>query len=232
MRVFISWSGKRSEAVAQALSHWLPHMITSVRPWLSSDDIEKGARWNSEIAVQLRDSQIGIICLTEENLNAPWILFEAGAISKSLEGARVCTFLFGIKPSDVGQPLGQFQATRATKEDTRKLVFSINRALGEDKVEDDVLENIFNQWWPFLERDLRAIQPPVDAHRASAKLERTEREMLEEILGYIRAQERRVAWSGALDSDVANYIDSVSQTLSERRVAVLDASLISDDDLN
>src|SRR5215218_11257815 len=105
MQLFLSWSQSRSKAVAEAFARWISQVIQAAEPWLSSD-IEKGARWSAEISARLEESKIGIICLTRENLDSRWILFEAGAISKA-KGAHVCTLLLDVEPSDVEQPLGQ-----------------------------------------------------------------------------------------------------------------------------
>src|ERR1039457_7341444 len=90
MKIFLSWSGDRSLAVATALRDWLPSVIQAVRPWISSTDIDKGSRWASEIASQLQECSIGIICVTPENRESSWLLFESGALSKSI-GTYVCT---------------------------------------------------------------------------------------------------------------------------------------------
>jgi hypothetical protein len=84
MKVFISWSGERSQALAQALRDWLPLVLHYVEPWLSQSDIEPGERWASEVSKELEVSNFGIICVTKENTESPWILFEAGALAKSL----------------------------------------------------------------------------------------------------------------------------------------------------
>ena len=71
MKVFISWSGNTSLKVAQLLREWLPYVINSIEPYVSSDDIDKGARWSVDIAKELEDSTFGILCVTKDNLEAP-----------------------------------------------------------------------------------------------------------------------------------------------------------------
>ena len=128
MQVFLSWSGERSKAMAEIFGNWLGQVIQAVEPWISSD-MEKGTRWSPEIATRLENSRVGIICLTPENLNANWILFEAGAVSKTKD-AHVCTLLLDLSPGDVQQPLGQFQHTLAnSRNDVHQLVRTINSAV-------------------------------------------------------------------------------------------------------
>ena len=101
MKVFLSWSGDISHKVAVALRDWLPSVIQSLEPYVSSEDIDKGARWSTDIAKELEKSSYGILCITKDNVDAPWLNFEAGALSKSVEKSRVSPFLFGLKRSDV-----------------------------------------------------------------------------------------------------------------------------------
>ena len=112
MKVFVSWSGAVSHEVALAFKEWLPLVIQSIDPYVSSEDIQKGARWSVDVEKALAESRFGIICLTEDNLTAPWINFEAGALSKAIENAQVnvCPFLFNIRQSSVEGPLSQFQS--------------------------------------------------------------------------------------------------------------------------
>ena len=63
MKVFISQSGPRSKAAASALRQWLPDVIQSIEPWMSAEDIDAGARWNSELTNKLAETRCGIICL-------------------------------------------------------------------------------------------------------------------------------------------------------------------------
>lgn len=186
MDVFISWSGKRSGAAAEALHDWLPKIINALKPWLSAADIDKGARWGSETAVKLKEAKAGIICLTPSNLHSDWLLFEAGALSKTIENTYVCPFLIGLEPADVKPPLAQFQATRATKPDVLKLLKTLNSALGESALPVSHIEEAFEVWWPRLEVKLDKL--PVDD--AAAAPRRADRDLLEEILALVRGQNR------------------------------------------
>lgn len=190
MKVFISWSGDRSKAVAEALCDWIPRVIQSAEPWMSSD-VEKGVRWAEDIGKRLDEMDFGIICLTPENLEEPWILFEAGALSKKFDKARVCTYLYQLKSSEVKGPLVMFQDTKAAdKEDTKKLLESINAA-SEQSLKDAMLNAAFDKWWPDLEKQLRDIPHQEKPHQEKQRPGRKEIEILEEILDLVREQARQ-----------------------------------------
>ena len=189
MKVFLSWSGDRSKAVAEELGAWLARVIQAVEPWISSG-MEKGVRWQGEVADRLEEAKIGIVCLTSSNLTAPWILFEAGALSKT-QGSYVCTFLLDISPADIEPPLGQFQHTVFAREDVLKLVRTINEAVkaaGDRFLSDENTLAVFNTFWPQLEGGLNRIKGFEEAKSTP----RPERELLEEMLEILRNQEQRV----------------------------------------
>src|SRR3954471_4350048 len=64
MRVFISCSKTRSGRLAIALRDWLPDVIQEVLPLVSSEDIDKGQRWSTEVGANLNETRQGIHALT------------------------------------------------------------------------------------------------------------------------------------------------------------------------
>ena len=191
MKVFVSWSGAQSHRVAVALKDWLPLVIQSLDPYVSSEDIKKGARWSGEVEKALLECRFGIICLTEDNLAAPWINFEAGALSKAIESAQtnVCPFLFNVRQSSVEGPLSQFQSVRNEKDDVFRLVSSINSTAKNEgeRVRTEVLEQSFEAFWPRLDEQLKRI---ADSRPQVATPRRPPEDVLDEILEIVRAQRR------------------------------------------
>jgi hypothetical protein len=188
MHVFLSWSGEQSRELANALREYLPLVIQSVTPWFSPEDIDKGSRWLSELSAQLQKQSVAIVCVTPESSSSPWLLFEAGALSKALEMSWVCPVLLGIEPSEVKGPLAQFQATRATKTDIRALLGTINKRL-EAPLSDGQIDKLHDLLWPDLEARLaglaRAIPKAASPHR-------TQNDLLMEVLERVRALERKL----------------------------------------
>lgn len=195
MNLFLSWSGTLSHEVAKALVSWIPQVIQAVKPWLSSQDIEKGARWFEEIGDTLSTTDFGILCLTSTNLAAPWILFEAGALSKSLGQSRVCPLLVNIKNADLTGPLAQFNTSGIGKEEVRRLVGTLNARLpAEGKRTDQQLDEAFQVWWPHLERrfaEAIASTPQTSSETATPK--RRADDVLDEILELSRLTAQQVA---------------------------------------
>jgi hypothetical protein len=197
MKIFLSWSGTRSRLVAEALNDWLPRVIQAVKPFYSPV-IQKGAKWSSEIDAALEGTNVGIVCLTPDNLASPWIHFEAGALSKT-EDALVWTFLHGLTPSDIPPPSGKFQHTVAQRDDTLSLVKTINRCLdkmGEEPLAEKMLVENFEIFWPTLEERLNAAEVVSNSLSSDESIvdvgtQRDMRAIVTEILELVRNQERR-----------------------------------------
>lgn len=186
--VFISWSGELSKNIAEELRTWIPSVLQFAKPYFTPNDIEKGAKWSSEITTKLSETNVGIICLTRENFERPWILFEAGALSKDLDRSKVCSVLFGMEASDLSGPLTTFQTTSFEKIDFKKLMNAINDAGGENKLNRETFESVFEMWWPRLEA---AILKIMETKASESKEElRSDRDLIEEILSLSRMSTR------------------------------------------
>jgi TIR domain len=187
MRIFISWSKEPSRTVAEALRDWLPDVIQNLQPWVSSADIEAGTRWGTKIAAALASTKIGIICVTPDNQREPWLLFEAGALAKTLDDTFVCPYLIQMASSDLIQgPLTQFQAKLADENGTLELLSTINAAQGSDALPPDRLRRLFDRSWPYLGEKLKALP------RAATRVRRPQEELLTEVLDTVRSIARRL----------------------------------------
>jgi RNA polymerase sigma factor (sigma-70 family) len=184
MKVFISWSGERSQAVANALRDWLAVVIQSIELWMSQQDISAGQRWGVEIANNLRESNFGIICLTSENKDSRWLLFESGALAKQLDESRVVPLLLGMQMSDIEPPLSQFQAKKVEKDGIFELVQSINE-LTSTPLPPNTLKQAFDGQWESLKQRLDSI--PETAPTTKAK--RSQAEILEELVMTVRGMD-------------------------------------------
>ncbi|MEX0964514.1 MAG: TIR domain-containing protein [Pseudohongiellaceae bacterium] len=193
MKVFLSWSGELSHKVALTLRDWLPSVIQSIEPYVSSEDIDKGARWSTDIASELADSSYGILCVTKENLHAPWLTFEAGALSKTMDKSFVSPFLFDIKRSEVNGPILQFQSTIFEKEDVKKLLLSLNKADNGEQLTSERLEKALGVWYPDLESRLKKlmdIQPKSNEADENQQQDLMSNQILEEILDLSRVNQK------------------------------------------
>jgi hypothetical protein len=187
MKIFISWSGERSKALAASLKEWLPSVLQYVQPWMSSSDINSGERWSSVIATQLQETNFGILCVTKENLEAPWLLFEAGALAKSMQEGRVIPLRLDVEPSEIAGPLEQFHSEKADAEGVKKLLTSLNSSW-TTPVADDVLQNVFDPMWAVLQKKIDAIPASESTHKKS----RSHAEVLEDVVSTVRNMDIRL----------------------------------------
>jgi hypothetical protein len=189
MKIFISWSGQRSGAIAAALNEFLPVINNAFDPWFSPLSIDKGSRSTGEIGDALASAKAGIICLTPSNLTEPWILYEAGGIAKTVEKPLACTLLIDLKPTDVERPLGDFQHTKLDEKELLQLAQTLNKAAGTDARSEPQIEKAFKLCWPELKDRLDKAPADAPAHRAK----RSELDLLEEILNTARTTSQQDA---------------------------------------
>lgn len=190
MRIFISWSGELSREVATILHKYIPLMIQGVDAFMSQHNLESGSRWSIELAKELDQTNFGIICLTQDNLNSPWILFEAGALSKHFDG-RICGILVGdLKPSYVTGPLAQFQHRFFNETEIRALFNDINSKT-EKSISEHNLSIIFDHWWSIISGEYEKIKHSSHVQNEH-RPDRNSNDILEELLVKMRAFERAI----------------------------------------
>ncbi len=194
MRIFTSWSGDRSKAAALGLKSLLQDLFEEAVQVFVSEHITPGEAWAQRLGTELEQSEFGILCLTRDNWQSPWLLFEAGAIAKKFASSRVVPYLIDeLPPASDRSPLAQFQHVRADREGTYRLVESIN-SIRDNPKPNDRLERSFAKWWPDLEQTLKTVQASNPAQPPA----RSDRELLETIL------QRLETWS---QSRQQSYVD-------------------------
>jgi len=218
MKVFLSWSGEESLAVAKALREWLPYINPEIRPWISGTDIAPGERWSAEVAQQLEAADVGIVCVTRENQSSPWLNFEAGALAKRLESSRVVPLAINLKPSEVQQPLGQFQTKEATKSGILDVLRSLNE-LSTNRVPDITLA--CDRWWPQFEAALKQAaaaageEPARDQHTLLEEIYRIVKERLDQ------ASETAPAGRERERTQVARRAERIASFIRDARILLV-----------
>jgi hypothetical protein len=157
MKIFLGWSGDKSRQIADTFHNWIKAILQYTEPFISTRDIDKGSAWQNVISDKLKDCIYGIFFITAENMNNPWIHFEAGAIAKEIGQNKVCPILFDINQSELKGPLTIFQSTRLEKDDMLLLVKNINEAEQKHRLSDEVLIDCFEAFWPKFDQKIRSL---------------------------------------------------------------------------
>jgi hypothetical protein len=154
MRLFVSWSGRRSHEVAIAIRDWIPLALHAVRPFVSTADIGPGSRWQGRIEAELALADFGLVCVTRENQAAPWLNFEAGALSSALANHRVVPLTIDLEPKQIHGPLSQFQAQTLSRQGLQSVIARMNET-SDLPVNAATVSRSVDKWWPDLESVLR-----------------------------------------------------------------------------
>lgn len=137
-KIFISWSGnsKIAEVLRKSLMDAFEPSDLSV--FVSSESIITGDEWFSAIKRNLQDSIMTLVCLTKDNLSAPWLYFEAGASqfhNFSLEEQKskklLMVILFDTELPE-NSPLQAYNYIKWSREGFIKLFKDINNRLNHE----------------------------------------------------------------------------------------------------
>ena len=149
MSVFFAWSGVRSYKLASAFAACIG-ALSSAEPfrYFISSEIAPGTRWLDAVERAIDEADAIVVFLTPDNLRSPWAHFEAGAVSRKARDS-VYLYLVGVRPSDVGSPLGAYQGTEVTEEATRRLFARLHPTAN--------LDAGFAAAWAGLQREIRTL---------------------------------------------------------------------------
>lgn len=206
MSAFISWSGSNSATAGAAFHQLLRHVLQGLSIFISSDKIRSGQLWFPEIQRGLESAKYGVVIASQEAVQSPWVLFEAGAIWKAQPEISIGVLLVGLTPDSLrDHPLGQFQARRCIKEEVHRLVLDIRNACGL-VVEDEVVARAFEQNWPEFDRIVAAL-PEEAARPGLAPISEDER--LDQIGDRLSSIEEFIIARSETDKRLFSLIDRV-----------------------
>ncbi len=184
LKVFISWSGQLAKDVAAVWRDLVKETFDSVEPFMSEENIGAGERGLTKIANELAGTSFGIIVVTQENQNSPWLNYEAGALSKDVhdETVRVAPLLVDFeRKNDVSGPIGQFQASLLNSEGVEYILVEIAKIVG---VEEAAIRKRFTNSWREEYEDRFTSAKTAGGEPAITR--RSNDEMLDEILTIVR----------------------------------------------
>lgn len=165
MKLFISWSGKLSRSIGKALKHWLCKSVfpgEDLDVFISDEDIDAGSDWLSVIKSELQHSNCAIIVLTKDNVQAPWLNFEAGSVAMSNEERRAIPLLIDVSSDEIHTPLKHYQAIVISETGIKKLIQDLKEFGGFSSPShiDDSLGRLHGE----ISAEVKKILAAIDEH--------------------------------------------------------------------
>src|ERR1700680_728196 len=189
MRVFISWSGEKSKQFALLLRKSLPDALQALDPFMSDEDISKGAHGPDELRKEFERVKFAIVCVASDNVKSPWLNFEAGATANAIGKPNVCPLLLDMSPPDLSGPLTMFQAATCSESDVHNLLRSMNQQ-SPSPITEERLQHSFGKWWPDFERELEKVRK---ISSGVAVAPRKTDDLVREMLVLVRDQNNAIA---------------------------------------
>lgn len=146
--VFFSWSGDKSKEIALKFQDLFKHVFEpAVTSFMSARDIGVGRRSLDVLFSKLEQCNYGVCFVDAENARAPWIQFEAGALSKLIDTSRVMVLsLDGNVQSLEGTPLNEFQHKLFNKDDIKSIFEGIIESYKLEKSRDIIIQRFDGKW--------------------------------------------------------------------------------------
>lgn len=143
--VFISHDTKDAE-ISEAFSKLLSSVSAGVLKSFRSSDrkgnqgIEYGVEWYPEIMKKLQEATSVVCLLTDNSINRPWILFEAGVAKGKLD-TSILGICIGIPLSEANSgPFAQFQNCGDDEDSLTKLVLQLVKTIPNSEPDEQVIK--------------------------------------------------------------------------------------------
>jgi TIR domain len=174
--VFISHDSRDAE-LAEAFSKLLKSVSAGMlKPFRSSDKrgnegIEFGDEWYKTLMSKLEKASDVVCLLTEQSLDRPWILYEAG-VAKGKLGTPVHGVALGVPLSraSVG-PFYQFQNSDDSEDSLSKLVLQICRRIPGLEPDEEVVATQVRAFKENVEKARRVVGSEAERGKPEAKNE-------------------------------------------------------------
>lgn len=204
-RVFISWSGLESRAIALVWRDLIKETFDQLDAFVSHADIEAGERSLQVIEKELEGATVGIAVVTTDNLHADWICFETGALSKQVDDAKARVIPCLVDFEDAAQltgPMAQFHAKKLDRDGVSSILKTVARVNGVDWQRK---EPGFEERWPTFETRFTSARDakPTKERRKS----RTDKEMLSELVNLTRDISTRLDSRNSVNNSVFSEIE-------------------------
>ena len=158
-KVFISWSGLMSKNLANELHSFLSKVIPGIDFFVSSADIKNGQSWLEVIKDEIVECDAAILCIYKENLESPWLNFEAGGVY--FGGRQQSLYPFVFEHTDEGSrgPVSHLQSSSFSRNTLWEAVDELSK-LTATRISQEV-QLSFNENWPDLEKSIdKALSDP------------------------------------------------------------------------
>lgn len=150
-RLYLCWSKGLGRLIAGEFRSWIKaNMGTWVQPFFSELDIEGGELWSERIMGELARTRRGIVFVTREMADAPFVMFEAGALAKEFKQARVVPVLVDILPSELPGALKMLQGKAFDHDEILRVLLKLVPGISKDTRKHARLALAFHTWWPKL----------------------------------------------------------------------------------
>ena len=157
MQVYISWSGQMSYKLGLLVRDLIRKVTPDLEVWISAEDIQAGARWSTDLIQIIDEISFCIVCVDPSSCHSPWLSFELGAISKTIDKYNIRILYYEVKPSTVEGPVSQFSPILIDPNEFRRF-FEDLQAVFPRRITShfDTMSNL-DEFWEDFDREVAEI---------------------------------------------------------------------------